>query len=73
VRFFRLMPLDTAGFGLRLVQYWCNPRRAAAQSTGEASSKNDGLIRAFPDKNEDGHVVKWLVSRTLAPRQSGSG
>lgn len=31
--------------------------------------KNDGLIRAIPDRGEDGEkVVRWLVRRTGAPR-----
>lgn len=32
--------------------------------------KNDGLIRALPAKDEHGTVTHWIVSRTLAPRET---
>ena len=33
--------------------------------------RDEGLIRAFPDKDENGAVTRWNVGRTLAPRDSG--
>lgn len=40
--------------------------------------KNAGLIKAYPDKDETGAILRWNVSRTAAPRPtarsySGSG
>jgi hypothetical protein len=32
--------------------------------------KDEGLIRNRAEKNEDGTVARWLVSRTAAPRES---
>ena len=31
--------------------------------------KTDGFINAYPQKDEDGTVARWMVGRTLAPRQ----
>ena len=33
-----------------------------------AALKNEGLIKAFPDKDEFGEITRWLVTRTQAPR-----
>lgn len=33
-----------------------------------ADLKNQGLIKAHPDKDEDGEIERWRVSRTAAPR-----
>ena len=32
--------------------------------------KSDGLIAAFPEKDELGAVVRWMARRTLAPRKN---
>lgn len=33
--------------------------------------KDNGLIKFFPDKDEDGKIVQWNVKRTNAPRPEG--
>ena len=35
--------------------------------------KDEGLIRVFPDKDKNGEIVRWNVTRTLAPRTSTAG
>ena len=30
--------------------------------------KNEGLVKAFPEKDESGVILRWLISRTQAPR-----
>jgi hypothetical protein len=32
--------------------------------------KNGGLVRVQPEKDGDGKLLRWIVSRTLAPRQN---
>ena len=29
---------------------------------------DSGLVRSAPEKDDDGKVLRWLVGRTLAPR-----
>jgi Bifunctional DNA primase/polymerase, N-terminal/AAA domain len=33
-----------------------------------AALKNEGLIRALPEKDEMGTILRWMISRTAAPR-----
>jgi predicted transcriptional regulator len=33
-----------------------------------ADLKNEGLVKAFPDKDEHGEILRWRVGRTQAPR-----
>jgi hypothetical protein len=49
-----------------------------AQATGLAAGtvrqlrgvlKNEGLVKAFPEKDETGAILRWLVGRTLVPRE----
>jgi len=37
-----------------------------------ADLKNDGLIKAVPEKDEFGSVTRWFVVRTLAERPRGT-